>query len=219
MGCEYYRYGSGAYAAQALAPATAGLAVRALVATPAAADAARRPTPTHHTPHTTPPLAPMTTTHHAQTSRARGPPTASSARSRRSCTTQCWRPTTPSSAPCGRAWRGATCRCPRGCARCSVAITCQPRRGVSHAAAAAVLLACRRRHTHCGWLRGANTHPPTRHQTLAYEKILGGLAAGGLLRGDVQDMIAAEVGGIFMPHGGLGGVRVCVCVRVCVFAA
>jgi Xaa-Pro dipeptidase len=36
---------------------------------------------------------------------------------------------------------------------------------------------------------------------LAYRKILGGLAAGGLLQGDVEDMIAAEIGGIFMPHG------------------
>jgi hypothetical protein len=38
-------------------------------------------------------------------------------------------------------------------------------------------------------------------QTLAYQKILGGLAVGGLLTGDVDDMIAAEVGGVFMPHG------------------
>lgn len=38
-------------------------------------------------------------------------------------------------------------------------------------------------------------------QTLAYRKILGGLAAGGLLKGDVEAMIEAEIGGIFMPHG------------------
>jgi len=38
-------------------------------------------------------------------------------------------------------------------------------------------------------------------QTLAYRKILGGLAEAGLLKGDVDDMIEAEVGGIFMPHG------------------
>lgn len=37
--------------------------------------------------------------------------------------------------------------------------------------------------------------------TLAYRKILGGLAEAGLLKGDVDDMIEAEVGGIFMPHG------------------
>jgi Xaa-Pro dipeptidase len=37
--------------------------------------------------------------------------------------------------------------------------------------------------------------------TLAYEQILGGLKAGGLLVGEVGDMIAAEVGGLFMPHG------------------
>eukprot|EP00775_Hariotina_reticulata_P006059 gene6059-6297_t len=37
--------------------------------------------------------------------------------------------------------------------------------------------------------------------TLAYEKILGGLAAGGLLQGDLQELIEAEVGGLFMPHG------------------
>lgn len=34
-------------------------------------------------------------------------------------------------------------------------------------------------------------------------KILGGLAAGGLLQGDLQEMIEAEVGGLFMPHGAL----------------
>lgn len=38
-------------------------------------------------------------------------------------------------------------------------------------------------------------------QTLAYRKILGGLAAGGLLKGDVEAMIEAEIGGVFMPHG------------------
>lgn len=37
--------------------------------------------------------------------------------------------------------------------------------------------------------------------TLAYRKILGGLAAGGLLRGDVDEMVEADVGGLFMPHG------------------
>lgn len=38
-------------------------------------------------------------------------------------------------------------------------------------------------------------------QTLAYKCILSGLAAGGLLVGDVDDMIRDEVGGLFMPHG------------------
>lgn len=37
--------------------------------------------------------------------------------------------------------------------------------------------------------------------SLAYRKIIGGLAAGGLLQGDIEEMIAAEVGGLFMPHG------------------
>lgn len=43
----------------------------------------------------------------------------------------------------------------------------------------------------------------SRAQTLAYRKILGGLVAGGLLKGDVDAMIEAEIGGIFMPHGEL----------------
>jgi hypothetical protein len=34
-------------------------------------------------------------------------------------------------------------------------------------------------------------------------KILSGLVAGGLLKGDLQEMIEAEVGGLFMPHGEL----------------
>jgi hypothetical protein len=38
-------------------------------------------------------------------------------------------------------------------------------------------------------------------QTLAYSCILGGLRAGGLLVGDVHDMLEAELGGVFMPHG------------------
>lgn len=38
--------------------------------------------------------------------------------------------------------------------------------------------------------------------TLAYSKILAGLKAGGLLVGDVDEMLAADIGGIFMPHGG-----------------
>eukprot|EP00879_Flechtneria_rotunda_P019525 GHRR01020510.1.p1 GENE.GHRR01020510.1~~GHRR01020510.1.p1 ORF type:complete len:411 (+),score=104.36 GHRR01020510.1:394-1626(+) len=37
--------------------------------------------------------------------------------------------------------------------------------------------------------------------TLAYKKILSALAKGGLLQGDVEDMVAAEVGALFMPHG------------------
>lgn len=40
--------------------------------------------------------------------------------------------------------------------------------------------------------------------TLAYQKVLSGLTAGGLLSGEVDDMVAAELGGVFMPHGGTG---------------
>jgi len=36
---------------------------------------------------------------------------------------------------------------------------------------------------------------------LAYVKILTALKAGGLVQGDVEEMIKAEVGGVFMPHG------------------
>ncbi|GBF92263.1 Xaa-Pro dipeptidase-like [Raphidocelis subcapitata] len=38
-------------------------------------------------------------------------------------------------------------------------------------------------------------------QTLAYRKILSGLKAGGILRGEVEEMLEAELGGVFMPHG------------------
>jgi hypothetical protein len=38
-------------------------------------------------------------------------------------------------------------------------------------------------------------------QTLAYRHILSGLKDAGLLVGDVGDMLTAEVGGVFMPHG------------------
>eukprot|EP00878_Enallax_costatus_P033339 GHUV01036759.1.p1 GENE.GHUV01036759.1~~GHUV01036759.1.p1 ORF type:complete len:498 (+),score=81.20 GHUV01036759.1:186-1679(+) len=37
--------------------------------------------------------------------------------------------------------------------------------------------------------------------TLAYRRILSGLKMGGLLQGDVDGMIAADIGGLFMPHG------------------
>jgi len=37
--------------------------------------------------------------------------------------------------------------------------------------------------------------------TLAYRIILEDLSAGGLLRGSVEDMLAANVGALFMPHG------------------
>jgi len=37
--------------------------------------------------------------------------------------------------------------------------------------------------------------------TLACRAILSGLTAGGLLRGDVDAMLEAELGGVFMPHG------------------
>jgi len=41
-------------------------------------------------------------------------------------------------------------------------------------------------------------------QTLAYTCILKGLKQGGLLVGDVEEMLQAELGGLFMPHGGWG---------------
>jgi Xaa-Pro dipeptidase len=37
--------------------------------------------------------------------------------------------------------------------------------------------------------------------TLAYTVILTDLKAAGLLTGQVEDMLAAEVGALFMPHG------------------
>jgi Xaa-Pro dipeptidase len=37
--------------------------------------------------------------------------------------------------------------------------------------------------------------------TLACRAILSGLKEGGLLRGDVEEMLACELGGVFMPHG------------------
>ena len=37
--------------------------------------------------------------------------------------------------------------------------------------------------------------------TLAYAKILSALKAGGLVTGDVGEMIDADVGAVFMPHG------------------
>ena len=38
-------------------------------------------------------------------------------------------------------------------------------------------------------------------QTLAYERVLAGLKAGGLLVGEVADMMAVNLGATFMPHG------------------
>lgn len=44
-------------------------------------------------------------------------------------------------------------------------------------------------------------------QELAYRRILEGLAAAGLLAGgSVDDYLAAELGALFMPHGGGGAV-------------
>ena len=40
---------------------------------------------------------------------------------------------------------------------------------------------------------------------LAERAILGALALGGLLQGDVEAMAAARLGAVFMPHGGRGG--------------
>lgn len=41
-------------------------------------------------------------------------------------------------------------------------------------------------------------------QDLAYRTLLEGLVRGGLLVGQVDDMMAADVGALFMPHGGQG---------------
>jgi len=38
-------------------------------------------------------------------------------------------------------------------------------------------------------------------QTLAYERVLAGLKAGGLLVGEVADMMQVNLGATFMPHG------------------
>lgn len=37
--------------------------------------------------------------------------------------------------------------------------------------------------------------------TLAYRHVLTGLTAGGVLRGDIEDMMAVNLGATFMPHG------------------
>lgn len=60
-------------------------------------------------------------------------------------------------------------------------------------------------------------------QTLAYSCILGGLKRGGLLEGAVGEMLAADVGALFMPHGarvlcfrkgnGDGGQALCVAAK------
>ncbi|KAG1667905.1 hypothetical protein FOA52_013666 [Chlamydomonas sp. UWO 241] len=37
--------------------------------------------------------------------------------------------------------------------------------------------------------------------TLAYTRLLEGLRTAGLVKGEVADMLAADIGGVFMPHG------------------
>lgn len=38
-------------------------------------------------------------------------------------------------------------------------------------------------------------------QTLAYRTILEGLKGAGIVQGEVEEMLQAEVGALFMPHG------------------
>lgn len=39
-------------------------------------------------------------------------------------------------------------------------------------------------------------------QDLAYRRILSGLQAAGIVQGEVEEMMSANVGALFMPHGG-----------------
>ena len=43
--------------------------------------------------------------------------------------------------------------------------------------------------------------PPQDMHLLAERHILAGLLAGGLLRGEVEAMMEARLGAVFMPHG------------------
>lgn len=44
-------------------------------------------------------------------------------------------------------------------------------------------------------------------QDLAYRTILSGLKAGGIVTGEVDDMMKANIGALFMPHGEQAALR------------